>query len=478
MDFSSQYQQQAQDPSGVQSYDEYTQAYYAYHQFNQYQQYPYYAQDYTRASQEHASIHPPGVPYYSQSVADQQSLQQHQQFNSSHSAAALPQMTQFGGNMEAAQMGMMVTPEQQWQGNSGGFGPVTMHQQIGQTTHTGGGRRGGRPFRGGGPRHFGSRPNGSGPPFRGRGRGRGRGGGSSQIPGEPLQHFVPPPRMAWCELCRVDCNTSEILEQHKNGKRHKKNLQVYEELQKLADQKVNGKLNEQIPAAEAKQELPIQSEKAEDKQIQTNQNKVEFEQQKISGEVEVEQTEELARNRGMDNFAGRGRGLKRKMRGGRGGKWMRTGEGSRRPIEPPKPKQAIIPLICELCNVKCESKVVFDSHLTGKKHISNLTRFQGQQAMLEQAALQALYPALQALYPALQALYPPNPNASTSSSGPQFHQENVHGPQGLFPQLAPSMAETTSQAETTDAAAMEAKSAQKPVSPKPEAEPAAEAKSE
>ncbi|XWS61991.1 hypothetical protein CRYUN_Cryun07bG0172600 [Craigia yunnanensis] len=37
-----------------------------------------------------------------------------------------------------------------------------------------------------------------------------------------------PPQGAWCELCRVECTSLEILEQHKNGKRHKKNLQKTE----------------------------------------------------------------------------------------------------------------------------------------------------------------------------------------------------------------------------------------------------------
>ena len=36
---------------------------------------------------------------------------------------------------------------------------------------------------------------------------------AAQVPGAP---FWPPPRMAWCELCRVDCNTLEIQESHKN----------------------------------------------------------------------------------------------------------------------------------------------------------------------------------------------------------------------------------------------------------------------
>lgn len=88
-----------------------------------------------------------------------------------------------------------------------------------------------------------------------------------------------------------------------------------------------------------------------------------------------------------------GRGSKRKMRGGRGGKYMRTNEGGpRRPIEPPKPK-GVIPLICELCNVKCESQVVFDSHLVGKKHLANVKRFHGHRALYGEAALQSLYPA-------------------------------------------------------------------------------------
>ena len=46
---------------------------------------------------------------------------------------------------------------------------------------------------------------------------------------------------------------------------------------------------------------------------------------------------------------------------------MRNYKGSRRPVEPPKKKQ-VVPLICELCNVKCDSQIVFNSHLLRKKH--------------------------------------------------------------------------------------------------------------
>ena len=181
----------------------------------------------------------------------------------------------------------------------------------------------------------------------------------AQVPGAP---FWPPPRMAWCELCRVDCNTLEILEQHKNGKRHKKNLQVHEELQKL-NKVITGQQNVQMPNSELKQET-VQQEKVEEFENQIPSENLNSETVSDDNIRETEQQKEAVGNsevlaietegKPQDHFAARGRGLKRKMRGGRGGKYMRTYEGSRRPVEPPKPKQ-VVPLICELCNVKCDS---------------------------------------------------------------------------------------------------------------------------
>lgn len=34
---------------------------------------------------------------------------------------------------------------------------------------------------------------------------------------------------AWCELCKVDCNSHEMLNTHKMGKKHKKNMKKLEE---------------------------------------------------------------------------------------------------------------------------------------------------------------------------------------------------------------------------------------------------------
>ncbi|XP_015889413.3 uncharacterized protein LOC107424192 [Ziziphus jujuba] len=471
-----------------------------------YDQYAYYhsSQDYSVAyaqqqsqqqfHQEPTSIHPPGVPIppaSSQSAEPAQTHLQRQQnayyphgavesrqqsvpgsdvagttggLNPAAAVAAISQFTHFAGSMDASQS--------------------SMHPPIGQTPYRGGGRRGSRPFRGGGRGHFGyrgPRPDGSAASFHGRGRGQGGSRHftvhgavstnpnsasapaegiaalmqppSASVPGQaplpvpaqvPPAPFWQPPRMAWCELCRVDCNTLEILEQHKNGKRHKKNLKVHEELQKL-NKVITGQQNEQMPNAVTKPDVG-QSEKVEGlvenqplpqklaSEVVTNNNVNETEQQNDTvdnSEASVEPPEQKSR----DQLSARRRGSKRKMRGRQGGKYMRANEGLRRPVEPPKPKQ-VIPLICGLCNVKCESQVVFDSHLTGKKHLSNLKRFHGHRALYGEAGL--------------QALYPPNFNAPSTSLAPQV-QQGANDPQVLLAQLL--MTYVLSQAQASGVAA-------------------------
>lgn len=271
-----------------------------------------------------------------------------------------------------------------------------MRPQFGQSACRGGGRKGGKPFRRGGR-------------LVGRGRGHGAisnstpsaavpGQTSSSIPGQvPGAPTRPPPPMAWCELCRVDCNTLEILEQHKNGKRHKRNLRTHADLQNL-NKCIAGQQNIQMPNSGSQPEVsqPEKVEECREKQpleslpsqtlLGNASNETEMQKNTVDSVKEPQR-------KSRDQPDSRGCGSKRKMRGGRGGKYMRTNEGGpRRPIEPPKPK-GVIPLICELCNVKCESQVVFDSHLVGKKHLANVKRFHGHRALYGEAALQSLYPA-------------------------------------------------------------------------------------
>ncbi|GFZ16521.1 hypothetical protein Acr_25g0009300 [Actinidia rufa] len=311
---------------------------------------------------------------------------------------------------------------------------ISQESKAGQSLY-----RGGRQFRGSNRGNFGNRPprsSGTGQPSHWRGRGRGRSGPGCFPPNGESSSSQPkasaigevklseekaeptadnstqtlkqasaalnkrPPQAAWCELCRVDCTSFEILEQHKNGKKHKKNLQRLEELQSASKSVSVAGPNPEIgrEVEENKQTLPdnLTTESS------NGENKVEAE------------TFNVEENSTLNNPS---RGSKRKMRGGRGGKRMKTSDGPRRPVEPPKPK-VVIPLICDLCNVKCDTREVFDRHLAGKKHISKLKRFEGHQAMYGPQGL--------------QALYPPNPIVQ-SLLGPQGPQQALHGPQSSYP---------------------------------------------
>lgn len=312
--------------------------------------------------------------------------------------------------------------------------------QIAQPQYSG---AGGTIFTGAGRGHFGPRSHGSASFRNSRRRGRGRGQAQSGIATsnslasksasgsqQPTVQgpVCPPARIVWCELCRVDCNTAEILEQHKNGKKHKKNLKLQEDLQKKKNMLVRGPSEQVLSSGQKPQAsyTTVKVEPSDEKKLpeeilstQTATNETRHVEQKEM--ATAEKTEELTSKSGNDNNVPRGQGLKRRMKGGRGGKGMKSHDGSRRPVEASKPKE-VIPLICEMCNAKCDTPMVFDSHLKGKKHLVNAKRFQEQQ----EAKLQVLYPALQALIPTLQALGQLNANNASSPFTPQIHQQNIH----------------------------------------------------
>ncbi|KAM7531112.1 hypothetical protein LguiB_034522 [Lonicera macranthoides] len=327
--------------------------------------------------------------------------------------AALAQLTQLAGTMSAAERAVLeLGLQQQLAAITGGYGGQMtgpMPFPVERSSYRGGGRRG----RG-----------------RGRGRGQGRGGPRHYHPSQgapsiqessaidvvgpteeraepsaakhenealaevPKQTLSPanvaPTRVGWCELCRVQCTSLEILEQqHKNGKRHKKNLL------KMGDSSC-ATFN---PFTEVQ-----------------NENKSIADENAHEGEDKANVPTEAATDENMATNDQVRRGMKRKMRGGRVGKWVKSFDGPNQPNELQKPK-VVIPLICDLCNVKCDTKEVFDRHLAGKKHISKVKRYEGHHAMYGPMGL--------------QALYPPNPISQTLFN-PQGTQQ-VYGPQGPYP---------------------------------------------
>ncbi|WRX18091.1 hypothetical protein QQP08_010578 [Theobroma cacao] len=178
-----------------------------------------------------------------------------------------------------------------------------------------------------------------------------------------------PPQRAWCELCRVECTSLEILEQHKNGKRHKKNLQKTEGSKsgfKPGIEKQNGKKLAAKPENKGSQHPDSAQEGEEKKAIENllaesvgSEISVEPKQQ-INGEkptvVTVEETPRI------DCSDSQRHRMKRKMRGGQGGQCMKTLEASR-PKDGPRKQKAVIPLICDLCNVKCDTERARKVHI-------------------------------------------------------------------------------------------------------------------
>ncbi|XP_074272964.1 uncharacterized protein LOC141596654 [Silene latifolia] len=280
-----------------------------------------------------------------------------------------------------------------------------------------------------------SRRDGRGSFGRGKGRGGGRGKNSTQTTNTADASYMqeqaaaskPAPQMAWCELCRVDCTTPEVLKKHKNGKRHLRNLKVFEEMQNLSQQHLTVQ-NQAEGIAEA------QTSDMADKTVQP------FEEAVI-----------------QDFSGGRG-GLKRKMRGGHGGaKSFRTPDGIRRLVDPPKPKP-MFPFFCELCSVKCESQVIYESHLAGKKHLSSVKRYEGHKVVLGEA-VESLYPTIPNLPPTIisqanqQVQGPqgaqtlasmmlsnqnlPDPEAAQAALAQLLTEHGVHDTQTLLIQLIP-----------------------------------------
>ncbi|CAN6460822.1 unnamed protein product [Victoria cruziana] len=236
----------------------------------------------------------------------------------------------------------------------------------------------------------------------------GRGGGR-----RPPAPSGMPPQLVGCAVCKIDCNSLEILEQHRQGKRHQRNVQRLEEERKRRrpDNRSDSKpvsetentvesQNNEVPesgnlhassASENRSGAEQQSENAE-KQSDN------IEQQAVGAEEEQQQ------RHFRPGFAGRG-GLRRPRPGGyedrrlgpkkrQKGKLQfdpRKGKRVKTATVPPPSADQQLPKICALCNITCDSQAVLDCHLAGKRHAAKVKRFQSQQQLYGPQVLQALF---------------------------------------------------------------------------------------
>ncbi|XP_054800678.1 uncharacterized protein LOC129304874 [Prosopis cineraria] len=138
---------------------------------------------------------------------------------------------------------------------------------------------------------------------------------------------------AYCEVCKIDCTSKDVLDQHKLGKKHKKNLEKLKEALRPP----------QVPVSPAASSNPVIGP-----------------QPAASNPVIVPQAV----------------GVKSKS----------GGKGKRKAIETPedleKKKKKVLEggaaaeavKICTICNVVCNSETVFNYHLAGQKHAAMMKK--------------------------------------------------------------------------------------------------------
>lgn len=159
-----------------------------------------------------------------------------------------------------------------------------------------------------------------------------------------------------------------MLEEHNNGKRHRKNLHKTRESTKIA---VKPEIEEhKVEKLTAKFEnegslLPNSAQETEEKK----------QADAVGGENSNERKQLITgEEHKIDCSDSQRHGMKRKIPDGQGGECTKTLEAARLKVGSCK-RTAVIPLIRDLCNVKCVSQVVFDNHIYGRKHAAKLKRF-------------------------------------------------------------------------------------------------------
>lgn len=153
---------------------------------------------------------------------------------------------------------------------------------------------------------------------------------------------------AHCEICNIDCNSKDVLDQHKLGKKHKKNLEKLKELNASAS----------LPATELKlppigpQPYPNQQNAANELTVPKNVSAV--------GSLVTTEPDSIVTVRKSRKKAAcetpEGLELKRRkvVDGGAAVEAIRT---------------------CTLCNVVCNSDMVFKYHLAGQKHAAAMKKY-------------------------------------------------------------------------------------------------------
>lgn len=139
---------------------------------------------------------------------------------------------------------------------------------------------------------------------------------------------------AWCEVCKIDCNSKGVLDQHKVGKKHQKNLEKLRAATTAVHVK-NAASASLLSPTVAPPEKPVIG--PEENPNMSNHAKGENPQKKAA-----EKTQDLETKK------------RKVLEGGAAADAVHT---------------------CIICNVVCNSETVFNYHLAGKKHASMYKKY-------------------------------------------------------------------------------------------------------
>lgn len=193
---------------------------------------------------------------------------------------------------------------------------------------------------------------------------------------EPVVHRRGGP--GWCSVCQVDCNTKDILEQHYGGKKHKKQLEKREA--NLTVQKKSDEINMK-QLASGNQESNLKEDDKNVTQIPSVNGLMENKENQngtFGNKLEADQHQDMTENSQHPNKIEKSGGevsdsntgkrkLKAKATDDIGTKRQRLLDAGTAVAEVK---------VCTLCNAVCNSQIVFDSHLAGKKHVAQVKKLE------------------------------------------------------------------------------------------------------
>ncbi|KAJ4961263.1 hypothetical protein NE237_021173 [Protea cynaroides] len=205
-------------------------------------------------------------------------------------------------------------------------------------------------------------------------------------PGEDLETLTV--NSVWCEICNIDCKSQIVLDQHKLGKQHKKNLEKLEEPKKDAS----------APTAKDPVIGPIESpadDKGKTRRVQYSRHeicKIDCESKNVLEQLKLgkkhnEKLEESKKEASAPAAATVTHpakhpavGLKENPVADKG-KTVGVQRSKEKGAPALGPGEVLDTLIvksvwCEICNIDCKSQIVLDRHKLGKQHKKNLEKLE------------------------------------------------------------------------------------------------------